>query len=247
MPTPFMHLALANRLRADAALPEDARQALTSDGAWGAFLLGSIAPDARLSSGTSRDNTHFYKYGPVIDPRPVKAMLHQYPGLHPERITDAQWRAFVVGYLAHLTMDEIWCIEMLFPHFVLSEMERKESMFHFHCLIGTLDRRDRAKLPDGDYPHLAGARPTNWLPFIADADLMSWRDSIASQLAPSGTSRTFDILGKVIGLSGEAMAAAVDDPERMARVWEQASPQQVQNIEGHMYDAVCQTVLDFYR
>ena len=45
MPTPFMHMALAERLIADPVLPAGLRDLLVSN--WGAFLLGSIAPDAR--------------------------------------------------------------------------------------------------------------------------------------------------------------------------------------------------------
>ena len=68
MPTPFMHMALARRLIADPSLPTTIRDLVQS--AWGAFLLGSIAPDARISSGLDRANTHFFEYQPVIDPPP---------------------------------------------------------------------------------------------------------------------------------------------------------------------------------
>ena len=50
MPTPFMHMALAQRLIADPALPGATRDLLRAS--WGTFLLGSIAPaDLDLTEG----------------------------------------------------------------------------------------------------------------------------------------------------------------------------------------------------
>ncbi len=75
-----MHMAFAERVIADEALPPDARAA--SDAHWGAFLLGNIAPDARVSSGIRRADTHFFEYTPMIAMPPITAMLAQYPALN---------------------------------------------------------------------------------------------------------------------------------------------------------------------
>jgi hypothetical protein len=86
MPTPFMHMALAHRMSIDPLVPTDIRSALQSH--WGAFLLGQIAPDARVSSGLQRAQTHFFDYGPVIDPPATRAMLTKHPDLRCAHIHD---------------------------------------------------------------------------------------------------------------------------------------------------------------
>src|SRR5262245_53645099 len=115
MPTPFMHMALAHRLLHDSEIPENLRSIIGME--WGAFLLGSIAPDARVTSGTQRSESHFFEYQPVVDPPPIEAMLNKYPSLRSRMLTNQQHIAFITGYAAHLKMDEVWCTEMLFPVF----------------------------------------------------------------------------------------------------------------------------------
>ena len=75
MPTPFMHLRAANRFLNDAAVPREIRADLGSEANLGAFLLGNVAPDARVSGGLSRDRTHFFEYGPRVNPHPGNAIL----------------------------------------------------------------------------------------------------------------------------------------------------------------------------
>ncbi len=177
-------------------------------------------------------------------------MLTQYANLNRARLRDAQQIAFMTGYAAHLTMDEIWCVEMLFPHFVLTAQapqDQKQLMVYFHLLVATLDQRDRALLPDVYFGALSGAHPQNWVPFIADGDLAAWRDVVAAQLAPRAASKTNEILGKVIGLGAHDLQAAINDAEHMRRVWEQVAPDRVRDIEERMYQAVRQTVIDYLR
>src|SRR5882724_7305584 len=119
MPTPFMHMALAERLLADPALPPAEHDLLADH--WGAFLLGSIAPDARVSSGLDRVSTHFFEYLPKVDPPAVTAMLTRHPDLRRDQIDDAGRVAFVAGYAAHLAMDQVWCTDLLFPAFFHSD------------------------------------------------------------------------------------------------------------------------------
>src|SRR5436190_432123 len=116
MPTPFMHMALAHRLMGDASFPENHKALLQA--AWGPFLLGSIAPDARVSSGISRVDTHFFDYTPVIDPPPVVTMLARHPYLKREHLENSDQLAFVAGYVAHLAMDEVWSANLLYPAFI---------------------------------------------------------------------------------------------------------------------------------
>src|SRR5689334_2305202 len=183
MPTPFMHMALAERLLADPVLPQPIHDLLAEN--WGAFLLGSIAPDARVSSGLDRVSTHFFEYLPKVDPPAVSAMLKKHKALRRIQITDNAHLIFVAGYAAHLAMDEIWCTELLFPGFFDSNWgDSATKLLVLHVLLSHLDRRDRQLLPDNHYGLLSSAAPNGWLPFIDDDALVVWRDTIASQLAP---------------------------------------------------------------
>src|SRR5438876_11109177 len=115
MPTPFMHIAFAQRMIADPIVPDSVRATLHAD--WGAFLLGSIAPDARVSSGIERANTHFFEYQPVVEPSAISAMFSRFPELTHPALSDATHAAFVAGYAGHLVMDQVWCTDFLFPVF----------------------------------------------------------------------------------------------------------------------------------
>ncbi|MCC7208466.1 MAG: hypothetical protein IT323_14250 [Anaerolineae bacterium] len=210
MPTPFMHLALAERLAHDPELPTPARDLMRA--AWGAFLLGSIAPDARVSGGLPRSGTHFFHYGPTIAPRPAAAMLAAHPELRrPALARDAAHAAFVAGYCAHLTMDEIWCVKLLFPYFIIPGGPSDGLLTHFHVFLGNLDARDRRRLPAEQYEALRHVTPHGWTPFLPDPDLAAWREVVAPQLAPDGKSLTLSILARVLHVTPQRMAELMAD------------------------------------
>ncbi len=239
-----MHMALAERLIRDSALPEPTHAALQT--AWGAFLLGSIAPDARVSSGLDRAHTHFFEYHPTVDPPAVTEMLRRHPELRRPALTDAARIAFVAGYVAHLAMDEVWCTDILFPCFFSSWGTPRQRLVALHVLLAYLDNRDLKTLPATDYDQLRDATPQGWLPFIGDSDLAVWRDVVARQLGPAGSNQTFDILGKRIDLTAGELAAYVGDEHRMHEtLWANVRPQQVARVEAAMYGAVLQTVIGY--
>ncbi len=241
-----MHMALGQRLIADPGLPGGARDLLRA--AWGAFLLGSIAPDARVSSGISRADTHFFDYGPVVDPPPAVALLARHPELRRTALHDAQQTAFVAGYVAHLAMDEIWCTDLLFPQLILAEDwgTPTERNIMLHMLLGYMDHRDRAQLPDTDYQPLAAAEPRGWLPFMSDAALLGWRDTVAPQLAPDGTSLTLDILGRRINMPASDMAAFINNQAQMAvSLWAHIPHEALASVEEAMYNAVRSTIIGY--
>jgi hypothetical protein len=244
-----MHMALVNRLIDDASLPAASRTLLRS--AWGAFLLGSVAPDARVSSGISRVDTHFFEYTPSIDPPPVSAMLTRHPGLRhsaPNDEKEAARVAFVAGYAGHLAMDEIWCVDMLFPHFIHGHEwnGHSDAMLTLHVLLSHLDERDLQQLPAGEHYYLMSAEPCRWLPFMPDEALRGWRDIIAAQLPPAGASRTLEILGKRVGLSVEEMAGYVTSKARMDEiVWSTIPAERLAAAEEAMYVAVRRTVIAY--
>ena len=244
MPTPFMHMALARRLIADPYLPPTSRDRVQS--AWGAFLLGSVAPDARISSGLDRANTHFFEYGPVIDPSPVDAMLNRYSELRGSAIQDGTRAVFMAGYAAHLAMDAVWATEILYPYFIQGKAGTTRTRYVLlHMLLGYLDRRDRARLTDGEYLALSSAVPDHWLPFVADQGLAEWRDAIASQIAPGAPSRTLDILSQRMRINTSELAALLDSESQMALLWSVVSPSQVASVEEAMYDGTRREVINY--
>jgi hypothetical protein len=240
-----MHMALARRLLTDPQLPRTAHDLLQAE--WGAFLLGSIAPDARVSSGFDRVHTHFFEYGPVIDPPPVITMLARHPDLRRSAIQDESKAAFVAGYVAHLAMDEVWCTGVLYPRFLHDDSWatlRTRSML-YHMLLGLLDQRDRSELQDADYRQLSSTAPDHWLRFIGDEGLRRWRDAVASQIAPGASSLTLSILGQRIGMQASEMAAFVADEARMAPLWQAVPLTQLAAVEEAAHSATRRAVASY--
>jgi hypothetical protein len=244
MPTPFMHLALVKTLSTDPDLPADVRAGLQAG--WGAFLLGSIAPDARVSGGLLRASTHFFEYDRHIETPPARAMLQAFPVLRRPFVSDPAQAAFIAGYAGHLAMDEIWCVEMLFPHFHSGWGTGYQRHELLHMLLAHLDDRDRAVLPASYYEALCGATPTGWLPFIEDSALIEWRDMVGAQLAPNAPSRTFEILGKRINMDEEQVRAYLNNEDAMRPLWENVPPEAVAAVEKRMYRHVRQTVIGYF-
>lgn len=238
-----MHIALADRLIADPELLAAARNDLEE--AWGAFLLGSIAPDARVSSGMARDRTHFFAYTQPLDIPPACKLLRTFPTLRYSALSDAAQRAFVAGYTAHLAMDAVWFEQML-PHFSRDWATYAQRHILLHMLLACLDERDRACLAERDYFALKSTVPKAWLPFISDADLSAWRDLIADQLAPNAPSRTLEILGSRILMSEAQMQAFLADEAQMRVLWQNIPPSLIATVESAMYVGVRQTVNAYF-
>jgi hypothetical protein len=246
MPTPFMHMALAHRLLRDPELPANCRSHLAEQ--WGAFLLGSIAPDARVTAGTQRGESHFFEYQPVVSPPPIIAMLSKFPTLRSNALTDEQHMAFVAGYAAHLKMDEVWCTDMLFPVFIQGNRwdSKQTEYLMLHLLLAWMDQRDLSVLHPQDYDRLAGTVPKKWLPFMSDEGLSIWRDMVAPQIAPGGVSLTNQILGQRVALSADEMANHINDAVAMQeRMWSILLPEQLAVVEESMYMQTRDAVIDY--
>ncbi len=229
-----MHMAFAQRVVQDEALSLDTRALIAQE--WGAFLLGNIAPDARVSSGIRRADTHFFEYEPVIAVQPMDAMLTQFPMLMRANVTSAAHVAFIAGYVAHLAMDEVWCTDLLFPRFMAWD-GGFTSFQMLHMLLGTLDARDLQKVPPDQYLALAAATPDHWLPFIPDPALIVWRDTIAEQIALGGHSRTLEILSQRIKMDEREMREFIDSAPLMDQyLWQNVPPEAVAAAEVRMYE-----------
>jgi len=240
-----MHLAFARRVITDERLPITARELIVTQ--WGAFLLGSIAPDARVSSGIRRADTHFFEYEPVIATPPLTLMLSRFPGLARSSVATEAQATFVAGYGAHLAMDEIWCVEMLFPHFMRPWDDEFTSFRMLHMLLGYLDGRDYQSLPIAEqYLALSTTVPDRWLPFIPDVALTEWRDVVADQMAPGRTSQTLEILSQRIKMSADDMRSFMTSQHKMDQyLWRNVSVSIVEAVEASMYAHARDTLIEY--
>lgn len=233
MPTPFTHLETAQRLLDDDQLPNALRAALLNEKP--AFLLGNIAADARINGDMNREDTHFYAYDKGITDHPWRVMVQQNPGLlFP---TNAAQRAFVAGYVAHLSIDEIWSLKMLGPHFAGREWGTRSFRFlMLHILLIYMDERDYHLLQHWQSESLSQAEPARWLMFMNDSVLTGWRDIIGNQLKPKGNSQTLEVLGQRINMSPAELQAILTSSNKMqSDLWDNISREVLATVESEMY------------
>src|SRR5687768_6352859 len=243
MPTPFTHLLTAAQFLADERIPAAIRAAL--DAERGAFLLGNIAADARVSSNLNRENTHFYMFTDSIVESPWRVMLDKYPVLaHP---TTAAQRAFLAGYVAHLVMDEIWLLDVVRPNFVECEWgQGRQRFLMLNVLLIRMDERDYALLPAWERSALLSAQPSGWVPFVTDDDLRGWRDLVGRQLPPVGSSETLAIIGGRLERTPDDLRAMLDDPAFLEReLWANVPPDAVATAEARMVEQARLQMLEY--
>lgn len=243
MPTPFMHLRAAHRFLGDSDVPETLRQSLTTH--LGAFLLGNVAPDARVSGGVARTNTHFFDYTPPkIEPKAIDTLLAQHPALQKSQ---GGQQAFVAGYLAHLAMDVVWAEEMLFPYFYFKDWGTQGSRFiMLHVLLCYLDERDFRQWGENFAEALAATQPDHWLPFLGDEDLRVWRDIIARQICAECASETLAILGSRVTVGAEGLREMLADPLKLQlALWDHVPREAVFEVEKTMYRAMVTDMIRF--
>jgi hypothetical protein len=240
MPTPFTHLETAQRFLVDEQFSSDTRALLNAERS--AFLLGSIAADARVDAGVPRETTHFYAYDRPIDERPWRVMLQRHPELYTTH-SSAQ-RAFLAGYVAHLSIDEYWTRKMVRPYFIKREWHTPSHDFRFlmlHIILSYMDERDLPLLAAWQYESLCAAEPDGWLPFMSDATLAAWRNFIGEQIAPGGPSQTLALFGARIGKAPEELRAILDSPEQMNNgLWANVPPDDLARVEVEMYAFACE-------
>ncbi|HEX2905934.1 MAG TPA: zinc dependent phospholipase C family protein [Phototrophicaceae bacterium] len=232
MPTPFTHLAVAQRLLVDEQLPPEIRARLAAE--QGAFLFGNIAPDAR-PPGREREDTHFYVSSQVLQKPCWQMMMDKCSALL--QPTSAGQAAFLAGYIAHLAMDEIWTRHMLEPHFLHGDWATRAYRFQMlHVLLIEMDQRDYGVLEAWQYGALAGAQPEQWLPFIDDTTLAHWRDFVAEQLKPGGVIQTLTVFGKRLSKSPDDLRRLLESPQDMYLLRENVTPEIQAALEVRMYD-----------
>lgn len=240
MPTPFTHLASAQRLLDDPGLPAAGRALLLRE--LPAFLLGSIAADGQNEAGLRREDTHFYTYDRPIRVPLDDLMLARYPELVvPE---SAAQRAFVAGYIGHLALDEIWTEAVMRPYFIDATWgSSAERFLMLNILLIGLDERDFALLTPSTADGLRRATPNGWLPFLPDPALAAWREIITRQFEPGALPETLPIIGARTGVPVAGLRALLDSPDALAsRLWAHVPVAAVAKAEAAMHAAAVERV-----
>lgn len=216
MPTPIQHLVIADDVLADPALPSAAREYLVAER--GAFLFGTIAPDAQSVSGQTREATHFSTVPPDNAQPGPQVMLAAHPALaRAEKPASAQ-AAFIAGYLSHLALDELWIADVFGPHFLAAKWGPFRDRLMIHNVLRTwLDQRDQSRLSRDVGMALARVEPDGWLPFVTDEHLRAWRDEIAAELRPGATVHTAEVFAERLRVPPDEFRRVLESPDEMQR------------------------------
>jgi hypothetical protein len=142
MPTPFMHLALAEEVLQGDELSRTANNLLHQQR--GPFLLGNTAPDVQTVSGQARIESHFYTLPRTTDRPAHESLFTAHPALaRPAELPPAQ-AAFVAGYITHLLLDELWLDDIFLRFFGEDWASRQQRAFIHNVLRTWADRQDRS-------------------------------------------------------------------------------------------------------
>ena len=83
----------------------------------GSFLLGCTTPDIRAITKWKRDTTHFAPLSINKVGVGTEGLFHANSHLANESRLSGATRAFLAGYISHLTVDEAWIIYIYQPYF----------------------------------------------------------------------------------------------------------------------------------
>lgn len=232
MPTPFMHLQVAERIRAHRQLKSAV--AAQIDRALPAFYLGHVAADFQTIADIPREATHFYHLPPARETIAHERMLQSYPQLAQTKHMTVDHAVFVAAYRSHLLLDQLWYWDVLIPYFMEAshwEADHRQRFLVHNTLLTYLDKLALESLPPDAGVTLAAARPHRWLPFAGDGDLIRWREMLVDQLQPGATIQTIAIYAERMRLQPAAFAANLANPQWMQeQVFSKAPLEEVQAI-----------------
>ena len=173
MPNLSAHLAIAREAARCLNHP-------TADRHLGSFLLGCTAPDIRIITRWSREETHFSPLSTETIGEGVRLMFQRHPHLaDPSRLSEPT-RAFVLGYISHLVADEAWIILLYRPFFGNRDVfaDHRQGNLMDRALQLELDRRAFEDLKGVQEVQecLANAVDNVNVDFISPETLVQWRD-----------------------------------------------------------------------
>jgi hypothetical protein len=223
MPTPFMHLQLVERLRQRLSLSVAGELATLSRllaVEWGAFYLGSVAPDFQAICHVPREATHFYPIPPAPgDEGAFGRLLAQYPQFTAvDKLPPAQ-AVFMAGYGAHLLYDLLWDGAILTPLFRLGAWDEvRERFMGYNSLLTYLDKKSWEGLPPTAVDTLhQWVMPEGMLPFATAVQMWNWQTLLVEQLQPGASLRTIEIYAGRMGVSESQFAAQLADEAWMGQ------------------------------
>jgi hypothetical protein len=246
MPTPVMHLALAEELLCKRDLVPAVHRLLTQQR--GPFLLGNTAPDVQTVSGQTRDETHFYSIPRTTDRPAYETLFAAHPTLARARLLPPAQAAFVAGYVAHLVLDELWLDDIFLRYFGGKQDwgTWPERAFLHNVLRTWMDRRDLQQLNGTVAVALRTAKPRGWLPFVEDVHLKAWRDWLAEQLGPGRNLQTAEVFAQRMGVPAAEVEAVLRSPQQMdTRVFSRTSLAELESFHDVGYERSV-ALIDWY-
>lgn len=227
MPPIGWHMATARD-----ALVRSGRSEVDAD--LGCFLLGATAPDMRVMTGQAREETHFFRFDTDHEQSGAAALFERYPRVMALR---GRARAFVAGYLTHLTVDEAWIQEVYRPFFGRDsdlagglEANFMDRVLQFYMEQGA---RPRGELLQQWFEYLFRADPGDEVPFVDLPDLHRWREVVVRIVSPDPTWERFSaFILRRFGTSGTAdeqtlRAYCERIPEVLERTLRHVTPERV--------------------
>lgn len=200
-----------------------------------AFLVGHTAPDVQVVSGQTRESTHFYTL-PLQknNALPWESVLGAYPSLESAQIGDPEQAVFVAGYLCHLQADWFWSDQIFEPYFGPHTDWKtfRERLYLHNVLRAYLDFRFLGSLHEETRSDFARALPKDWLPFMGEDHLKSWRNFLSDQLKPGASIQTVEVFAARQGISVEAYYQMLNTEDDMQR---------------QIFDFLPRQILDLYR
>jgi hypothetical protein len=250
MPTPFMHLDIAEKILAavDDPAGEHGRLHTPLLNNLPAFYYGSIAPDFQIVCNLPRIESHFYPIPSAPDDDAFANMLEKYPALRNVKELDEAQAVFIAAYGAHLLLDLIWFHEILIPYFVkppdLGDRPHR-SLLHL-TVLAYLDSLSYQSLPNRAAETLFAAQPNGWLPFGGADALVEWRDLVANQLLPENDIETSKIFAGRLNMSPAIFVSNMNDATWMDQhVFNQIPVPDIQAILNTAVSRSIQLITDY--
>lgn len=228
MPTPFMHLQVAQAMCHRPEMPNRLCDHIQTY--WPAFCLGQIAADFQIVCDVERHKTHFYNVPPPKgDLAAFDRMLQQFPDLADSQSLPADHAVFLAGYGAHLLYDLIWFhnIVMLFA---MGDWAERMARFTAHnALLAHEDRLAYATLGDGYGTQLLSLDAAGWLPFDKANNLEAWQKLVGEQLLPENDTQTIQIYAERMNMSPAELETKLN-----STAW----------LQSHIFDHVSRGLID---
>lgn len=154
----------------------------------GSCFLGSTAPDIRAMTKWPREHTHFAPLSVASVGAGAKRMFELHPELGDHRKLSPATQAFILGYISHLTADEVWIINIFRPYFDNHHLitdNQVEAHIWDRALQLDMDRNARQQLdvlvPLGDV--MATSEQGVDLAFLGRDMLLEWREWVCRFLS----------------------------------------------------------------